>query len=411
MAIINQIKNIVNDTVADALGTSQAISTIDTNDFVSMGKAIESENLYDRWFGSLVNRLTKTIFAVREYTPTSRGILRDEEAFGAFKQKVHYEILEAVDNPAHKIPQITTADNVTTRTYNQSNPYGVSTTINIKALIFGTQGTWSIEVVRPVEQIMTAFTNAAEMTAFIDGIYVYIENSLKLELEGVERAAANTGMARALKSGKSRNLLTEYNATVAAADALTVSDCMTNEKFLKFASKEINDTLGYMQEMSTTFNEGGMPKFTPRDRAVVEMLHSFASASEMYLQSDTFHRELVKLPLFNDIKFWQYSGSSFAFSDISKISVQHDDFITDPTDESDTGVVEQGGIICFIHDIDAIAAFFGYRRTWEVYNERDNVVTHGEQARKGYAVDPNENMIVFYIADEEPVPPVSSFAG
>lgn len=407
MAIINQIYSIVNDTVADALGESQSISTIDTNDFVSMGKALADHELFDRWFGSLVNRLTRTIFAVREYQPTSRGILRDEDAFGAFKQKVHYKLADAVANPAQAIPVI--SGNPETRTYTQASPYDVTTTLEIKALIFGTQGTWSIEIVRPVEQMMTAFTSASEMAAFIDGIYVYIENSLKLELENVERAAANTGIARCIKSGKSRNLLTEYNATVSAGDALTVATCMTNEKFLKFASKEINDTLGYMAEMSTVYNEAGMPKFTPRDRAVVEMLHTFASASEMYLQSDTFHRELVELPGFNDIRFWQYSGANFAFGDVSKISIQHDDFITDATDPSDTGVVTQGGIICFIHDIDAIAAFFGYRRTWEELNPRSNVVIHGEQAREGYAVDPNENMIVFYVADA--VPPVSSFAG
>lgn len=391
MAIINQISTIVNDAVTDAIG-GRAASQIATTDFVSMGKQIADLNAYDKWFGALVNRLTGTIFAVREYAPKSRGILRDEDAFGAFKQKVHYNLTTAVNNPAQEIPPTDGS-----APYTQKSPYDVNTSMSVKAIIFGTQGTWSIEVVRPIEQIMTAFTNAAEMAAFIDGLYVYIENSFKLELEAIERAAANTGIARALKSGKSRNLLAEYNATVATP--ITVATCMTNEGFLKFASKEINDTLGYMSEMSTLFNESGMPKFTPRDRAVVEMLHTFASASEMYLQSDTFHNELVELPGFNDIPFWQASGTGFAFADVSSINIQHDDFITDPEDEEDTGTVSQSGIICFIHDIDAIAAFFGYRRTWEEVNQRSNVVVHGEQARKGYAVDPNENMIVFYVAD------------
>lgn len=408
MAIINQIYSIVNDAVTDALG-AQSLHSIDTTDFVSMGKALESANLFERWYGSLVNRLTGTIFAVREYEPSSRSILRDEDAFGAFKQKVHYNIATAVSNPAQAIPVI--SGNPETRAYTQASPYDVNTTLQIKALVFGTQGTWSIEVVRPIEQIMTAFTNAAEMAAFIDGLYVYIENSLKLELEAIERAAANTGIASVIKSGRARNLLSEYNASVSAGEAETVDTCMTSEKFLKFASKAINDTLGYMSQMSTLFNDGAMPKFTPRDRAVVEMLHSFASASEMYLQSDTFHRELVELPNFNDIPFWQSSGAAFAFGDVSKIKVQHDDFIEDATDPTDTGAVEQSGVICFIHDIDAVAAFFGYRRTWEEVNNRSNVVVHGEQARKGYAVDPNENMMVFYIADASPTPPVSSFAG
>jgi hypothetical protein len=118
----------------------------------------------------------------------------------------------------------------------------------------------------------------------------------------------------------------------------------------------------------------------------------------MYLQSDTFHRKLVELPGFNDIPFWQTSGNGFAFTDVSSTNVQHDDLITEG-DDNDTGAVSQSGIICFIHDIDAVAAFFGYRRTWEEVNNRSNVVVHGEQARKGYAVDPNENMVVFYVAD------------
>ena len=408
MAIIKQIASIVNDAVTDALGTD-SLKDISTTDFVSMGKAIDAANAYENFYGSLVNRLTGTIFAVREYSPTTRGILRDEDAFGAFKQKVHYNIATAVANPAHQIPTVNGETGA--RTYTQSSPYDVNTTLQIKALVFGGQGTWSIEVIRPIDQIRTAFVNAAEMAAFIDGLYVYIENSIKLELEAIERAAANTGIARALKKGHSRNLLAEYNASVPAGDVLTADTCLTNMEFLKFASKAINDTLGYMESMSTLFNEGAMPKFTPRDRAVVEMLHSFVSASEMYLQADTFHNDLVSLPLFNDVKFWQTAGTSFAFDDVSKISVQHDDFIVDPTDETDTGLVTQDGIICFIHDIDAIAAFFGYRRTWEEVNNRSDVVIHGEQARKGYAVDPNENMVVFYIADASPVPPVSSFAG
>jgi hypothetical protein len=134
MAIINQIYSIVNDAVTDALGT-QSLHSIDTTDFVSMGKALAEGNLYERWYGSLVNRLTKTIFAVRDYEPSSRSILRDEDAFGAFKQKVHYNVATAVANPAQAIPVI--SGNPETRTYTQASPYDVNTTLQIKALVFG----------------------------------------------------------------------------------------------------------------------------------------------------------------------------------------------------------------------------------------------------------------------------------
>ena len=44
MAIINQIKNIVNDAVQDALGRAAA-TQLSTTDFVSMGKQIAEMNL------------------------------------------------------------------------------------------------------------------------------------------------------------------------------------------------------------------------------------------------------------------------------------------------------------------------------------------------------------------------------
>lgn len=399
MALVEQISQIVQDSVNDALGGAATLAAPrNTSDFVKMGEAIASANVYDLWFNSLVNRIVKTIFAVRSYTPQSRGILRDEDEFGAFKQKVHYRLAGAVDNPAFEIPEVDTQTG--TRSYTQSSPYDVDTTMEIVTMIFGGQGTWSIEIVRPSEQIKTAFLSAAEMAQFIDGIYVYIENSLALQIERVEALADNTGIAYTLKKGRAINLLTAYNATLpAGATALTVTTALQSADFLRFAGLQIRNTLKYMRRMSTVFNAGGMPKFTPDDRVIVEMLTQFVSATATNMESDTYHNELVSLPGYREIEYWQTPGAAFAFADTSKISIQNESLIVDPTVESDTGVVTQSGIIAFIKDIDAVAANFGYRRSWEHYNERDDVYVHGEQARKGFAVDPNENMVVFYIAN------------
>ena len=405
--IVNQISSIVADSVNDALGGASTLTQPrSTSDFVSMGEALSSANAYDRWFGSLVNRIVKVFYAVRAYQAASRGVLRDEDEFGAFKEKVHYELAGAVDNPAWKIPTI--SGNPETRTYTQSTPYGVNTTLGVKVMTFGGQGTWSVEVVRPAEQVKTAFTNAQEMANFIDGIYVYIENSIQFQIEAIEALADNTGIALTLLKGKKRNLLTEYNNT--HSTSLTTANCLQSADFLRFAGREIRQTLKYMERMTTLYNIGGMPKFTPSDRVVVEMLSDFTSAAVTNLESDTFHNELVALPGFIEIPYWQTPGENFAFADTSKISIQNDELIQNPSDDSDTGSVTQSGVLAFVKDRDAIAANFGYRRSWEKYNERDDVFIHGEQARKGYAVDPNENMTVFYVSDT-PYPPTTVAAG
>lgn len=360
-----------------------------------MGKAISSFNAYEDFYGSLVNRIVRTVYFVRTYEGKTRSVLRDEHDFGAFIQKVYYELPEAVDNPVFDVVSVDGSTGA--RTYSQASPFDVDTVVGVRALIYGGQGTWSIEIVRPEEQIKSAFLDESSMMSFIDGIYVQVENSFKLDEERLIATAVNTSIASSLNGGKARNLLAEYN-TANPGNTLTVAQALTSAEFLKYASKEINDTISYMASMSTLFNVEGYATFTDRENLVVEMLKSFVSASDMYLQADTFHNELVALPRFEEVPFWQTSGQSFAFDDTSSISITHDDF---KSETNLTGEITQSGIICFLHDTENVAAYFGDRHSWEMWNPRSRVMNHGEQARKGYAVDNNANAYVFYIATDD----------
>ena len=135
--------------------------------------------------------------------------------------------------------------------------------------------------------------------------------------------------------------------------------------------------------MSTVFNVNGYETFTEEGNLVVEMLAEFAKATDMYLQADTFHNELVSLPNYEEVPFWQTSGSnpSFVFDDTSKINIEHDELALNAD------------------DIENVAAYFGRRTTWEHWNKRDEVMIHGDKVRKGFAVDKNANGIVFYMAE------------
>ena len=387
--LVKQIPGVVNDAVNDALGKVDGVTTADTSDIVSMGKTIDKFDLYDGFFKSLTNRIAKTVYFVRSYKGRTRSVLRDEHEYGAFVQKIYYKMPQAVDNPTWAIPNAQGK-------YQQVSPYDVEGTVEVSSLIFGGKGTWSIEIVRPIEQIKSAFLSLASMMAFIDGIYLTIENAYKLEEERLISLAVNTAMADALSGGISRNLLKEYNAIHTDAP-LTVATCLTSADFLKYASMEINRTMNNMRTMSTTFNKKGWETFTDSDSLVVEMLAQFASASDMYLQADTFHNELVKLPNYDEVPFWQSSGKKFDFADCSKISIKNDAFVVEGTNP--TGTITQGGIICFLHDVENVAAYFGSRRSWELPNPRSEVIVHGEKAEKGFAVDSHANAVVFYVAD------------
>lgn len=385
--IVSQIKNIINDSVADALGKNSGVTKVETTDVVSLGKLIANENLYEGFFSALVNRIVKTVYFVRTYEGNTRSVLRDEHEYGAFVQKVYYDLPNAVDNETWTIPDTSGMSPV----YTQASPYSVNTSIGVTALVYGGKGTWSIEIVRPIEQIKTAFLDTSSMMSFIDGIYVTVENAFKLEEERLVAQAVNTAMAAAIDAGNARNLLSEYNDLVGESGALTVPEALMSADFMRYAGKEISRCIDNMGKMSTLFNAAGYATFTDRDKMVVEMLSEFAKAFDTYLTADTFHDDLVSLPGYDNVPFWQSSGKTFAFADCSKINIEHDDI-------NSGSAVAQSGIICFVHDIENVAAYFGDRRTWEMVNPRSEVVIHGEKAEKGYAVDNHANAVVFYIA-------------
>ena len=376
---VSQIKNIVNDSVKDALGANYSATKQETSDFVSLGKQLANFNAYEGFFGALANRIVRTIYFIRTYEGSSRSVLRDEHEYGAFIQKVYYDLPEAVDNPTWSIPN-------GVGKYVQASPYDVQAIVGVSSLIFGGKGTWSIEIVRPIEQIKSAFLEESAMMNFISGLYEAVENAFKLQEEEITNLAVNTAMASSLDGGIARNLLAEYNAKY--SQSLTVATALISADFLRFASKEINRAVKNMGKMSTAFNKAGYKTFTTPDRMVVEMLSEFASATDMYLQSDTFHDELTALPNYEDVPFWQASGKDFDFNTCSSINIEHDDLDND---------VSQSGIICFIHDIENVAAYFGNRRAWEIVNPRSEVVVHGEKAEKGFAVDDHANAVVFYL--------------
>lgn len=393
---VKQITTLINDIVEDMTGQSAAAQTLETTDLVSLGKSIENAGLIEGFFGALCNRLAKTVYFVRLYDPdTKTPILRDEHEYGAFIQKVYFTSPAFVDNEEYTVP-----DNSSPKKYQTKSPYDVTQTVTVAAKIFDAQGTFSLNIVRPVDQIRSAFLSGEEMMRFIDGIYLCIENELQLAKEGLVSTAINTAMAYDIENGMSRNLLAEYNALLPdGVDALLAADCLRDADFLRYAGMEIKRTMDFMQRMSTEFNSGGYKTFTPREALSLTVLSAFSDATDLYLSSDTFHNDLVALPKYSAVPFWQRMADDTVqgFAEISEIKIKHS-ALTGGAGAA-AHIVNQTGIIAFVHDIEHVAAYFGHRRSWEKYNEIQDLYVHGEVVRNGYAVDPNANGIVFYVAD------------
>lgn len=385
MGNVTQIYSLVNASVADALG-SYSVRAKDTTSFVDLGKSLSDYQL-DAFFGALACRIAKTVEFVRLYERNKRRVITDDLTFGAFIQKVYTDLPDAVANPSWAVSNGSNPPSIS-----RANPYGVTTTIAVTTKLFGKVGTWSVEVCYPTKQIRQAFTSETEMLVFIDAINMTIENSYNIEVEAVESLAVATGIALCLKNNKATNVLAVYNEK--SGRSLTVSTCADDAKYLAFEAETIMKTAKYMRKPSRLFNSAGYATFTPEDKQILEVLTTYATASQVYLQANTYHDEMVKLPGYNEVEYWQGSGTSFADADVSSINIKNDDI-------DKNNAIVQSGIVAYIRDEEAVRAHFGERYSWEDINKRDRLVTHGEQADKGFAVEPHANGWVFYRANTE----------
>lgn len=391
--LTKQIPDIVKDAFEDLIGQNANLSEIDTSDFVSMGKALDSFNLLDGWYGALTHRIVKTVMFARTYSAKTRNILRDETNWGAFIQKIYFIAPEEVNNPAFGIPQVTTQQQTTTKTYAQHSPYDVETALECRSLVYGSDGTWSYEFIIPSIQIQKAWNSPAEMAAFVDGQFVTVQNRIESAKEAVVNAAVNTSMAKCINDGRARNLLAEYNAAHTGATITSVAAALENVSFLKYMSKEINRVVENMQMLNTGFNAMGYATFTPAEKMHVDVLTEAAMDMQYYLEADTYNANMVSLPGYNTVPAWQGTGNNgkFDFAKASGINVSHADI------NSGTAV-EQTGIVAFIYDDENVAAYFGDEYQWSMPNPRDRISIHGYQYTKGYAVDNYANSMVFYLA-------------
>lgn len=210
------------------------------------------------------------------------------------------------------------------------------------------------------------------MNGFQSLIFNSVDRSMTIKMDELIRRTLNAMIGETIYADygvttlsstshvKARNLLYEFKQAYSSYSTLTAADAIKTPDFLRFAANEIALAMVHLRSMSSLFNIGGTDKFTPDDLMHVVLLADFAKGAETYLQSSTFHDQLVKLPGAETVPYWQGSGTDYAFGNVSKIHV------TTPSNHA----VEAGGILGVIFDRDACGVANLDRRVTTNYNPK-----------------------------------------
>ena len=380
---VKQINSIVNNIANQSYGKN-AVQITDLTGLISYGKKVLSTDKDKELFvKSLADIIIQTEIQNKEYSPSTRRMLRNVHEYGAAVQKVYIAPETASENDAWNI------------TEGGALGPGTIHLPTVEAKIFESRGTWKYTVCIPDYQMNSAFTSYDGVAAFISAVYTSIKTSMAVAIENLVNLAQANYMGelfikeKELKKGtRAVNLLKAYN-TIANA-SLTRDNCLRDAAFLKYAGKEIKKRLEQMEKTNVIFNNDGKVRFTNKEDINVLFLSEYAAANETYLESDTYHNELIKLPGYTSVPYWQGLGTDGGVDNTSKIHI---------TTSSGT-TVEQVGIIGLVYDTEAMGVLFDHRKSTSYVDPDKDITKIWTKATTGYFNDLGEQAILFYVADD-----------
>ena len=378
---VTQLKEIVNSATSEVLGKTDVVNE-DLSNLVDVGNEIFDTDNVDNYVKKLIDRIGQVIFVNRLYAGGVPSVLMDSWEYGSVVEKISADMPEADENDSWNLQN--------GQTYSQDTFYQPK----VSAKFFNSKVTFDVKLSFTTQQVKESFSNVNELNGFISMLETGVKNSMTVKLDGLIMRTINNMTGQILNSANGLqkvNLLTEYNT--ASGQTLTANKALMDKDFLKFASLTIKKYQARITKMSTLFNAGGKARFTTTDNLHTVLLSDFADSAEVYLMSDTYHNDTVSLPNHETVPYWQGSGKSYAFNDVSKIDVKID------AGNKTAKQVTQTGILGVMFDTNALGVSNLNQRTTTSYNARAEFYTNYYKMDAGYFNDLNENFVVFYIAD------------
>ena len=387
---VNQIYELLNSVTKEVLGNTDLV-TEDLTGLVDLGKEVFNQNAVDNYVKSLVNHIGKVVFVNRPYSGKIPSVLMDSWEFGSVLEKINADIPEAEENKSWELTD--------GQTYSQD----VFHKPVVTAKFFNSKVTFEVAVSITERQVKESFSNSEQLNAFYSMIYNAVEKSITIKTDSLIMRTINNMIAETLiadsaafggadgtdyssaSTARCVNLLKLYNTQ--KGTSLTADKALTDPDFIKFASYTIGLYSDRLASISSAFNVGGKPRFTPKDNLHVVLLSDFEKAAKTYLYADSYNKDQVLLPNAETIPFWQGSGKNYDFASTAHITIK----------ETDGQSVEISGVLGVMFDRDALGVCNVDRRVTTNYNAKAEFFNNYYKFDAGYFNDTNENFVVFFI--------------
>ena len=385
---VKQIYDIMNTVTGEVLGKSDIVAE-DLSNIVDVGKEIIDKDAVDNYVKSLVNRIGKVIFVNRPYSGSAPSVMMDGWEYGSVLEKIQCELPDAVENDSWNLKD------------GAQYKEDIFHAPKVSAKFFNSKTTFEVDLSFTDRQVKESLGSPSELNGFTSMLYNSVDKSMTIKTDALIMRTINRMIAETLShdltadastgyvnqsSNRAVNLLKLYNEKF--GEKLTADKCLTNPAFIRFASLTISLYKDRMSKISNLFNIGGKERFTASNDMHMIFLSDFASASNVYVQSDTYHNEFTALPNAETVPYWQGSGDGYNFNSVSAINVNLDSKKN----------VKTTGILGVMFDREALGVTNMDKRVTTVFNAKAEFFNNFFKFDAGYFNDMNENFVVFFVA-------------
>ena len=392
---VNQIYGILNDIMLEISGqvvpiyddqgvqiNAVPIVQEDLSNIVDVGTYVFNNNWRDNYVRSMINRIGREVFVDRTYEGYAPSVLRDAWEYGSIMAKTRCKIFEAKANPSWTLEKGQTVNQF------EFNPP------TVYEKFFNKKVGWQIDCSFTEVQLRESFTNATAMNRFYSMIENRIATSMTIYTDSLVMRTINNFMAEKMYANNGViDLLAGYNEGLDTP--ITAAAAMRSKEFLRYAALTISLFVDRFRAPSANFNimdgDDMNITFTPREYAHLVLHSDLAKAMEVYLQSDTYHDELVKIGEYETVPFWQIQGDKYQLANTSRIDVKL------ATDKTHT--VDRNYIVGVLFDRDALGVMNDNRRTTNSYNANGEYWNNFYKVDTSYFNDLAENGIVFVLGN------------
>ena len=385
---VKQIYDIMNTVTGEVLGKSDIVAE-DLSNIVDVGKEIIDKDAVDNYVKSLVNRIGKVIFVNRPYSGSAPSVMMDGWEYGSVLEKIQCELPDAVENDSWNLQD------------GQQYKEDIFHAPKVSAKFFNSKTTFEVDLSFTDRQVKESLGSPSELNGFTSMLYNSVDKSMTIKTDALIMRTINRMIAETIShdltsdtstgyanqsSNRAVNLLKLYNEKF--GEKLTADKCLTKPAFIRFASLTISLYKDRMSKISNLFNIGGKERFTTSSDMHMIFLSDFASAANVYVQSDTYHNEFTALPNAETVPYWQGSGDGYNFNSVSAINVNLDSKKN----------VKTTGILGVMFDREALGVTNMDKRVTTVFNAKAEFFNNFFKFDAGYFNDMNENFVVFFVA-------------